>query len=157
MSGSEVLKIWAQDVRQDTLQILAATDRVTLTWAPAGTSNHILWHAGHALWLQDLMCVEPLLNASELPSGWAEMFGMNSQPTNVADWPTRDEAQRLLESQLLRILELLDDVSDAALSRAAPRLGGKRDLCGWIVHGLHDEAKHCGEMHLLWKMCRAAG
>ena len=24
----------------------------------------------------------------------------------------------------------------------------------WIIHGLHDEAKHSGEMYLLWKMCR---
>ena len=24
----------------------------------------------------------------------------------------------------------------------------------WIIHGLHDEAKHSGEMYLLWKLCR---
>ena len=156
MSGSEVLKLLAQDVRQDTLQILGTADHVTLTWVPAGTSNHILWHSGHALWLQDLMCVEPLLDVSELPKGWAEMFGMNSQPTNVADWPTQHELQRLLESQLDRMLDLLHGVSDTVLSGAAPRLGGKRNLCGWILHGLHDEAKHSGEMYLLWKTCRAA-
>ena len=52
MSSSEVLQELAREVRQGTLQILAATQAAWLTWAPPHTSNHILWHAGHALWLQ---------------------------------------------------------------------------------------------------------
>ena len=71
MSKSEVLQEFAREVRQDTLKILAATDNSWNTWAPDGTSNHILWHAGHAGWLQDLMCIEPLTGKSELPEGWA--------------------------------------------------------------------------------------
>jgi hypothetical protein len=32
---------------------------------------------------------------------------------------------------------------------------GHRSLLSTIVHGLHDEAKHQGEMYLLLKLCRA--
>ena len=30
-------------------------------------------------------------------------------------------------------------------------------LRGWLLHGLHDEAKHSGEMYLLWKLREMAG
>jgi hypothetical protein len=155
MSKAEVVQELAREVRRDTLKILAATENSWNTWAPEGTSNHILWHAGHAAWLLDLMCVEPITGHSELPEGWAATFGMNSQPNRVSSWPTQKDVQRYLESQLDRILELLSDVSDEMLSGPAPGLGGHRDLLGWILHGLHDEAKHSGEMYLLWKMSRS--
>jgi hypothetical protein len=29
---------------------------------------------------------------------------------------------------------------------------GSGHALGWILHGLHDEAKRKGEMHLLWKL-----
>lgn len=60
MAHGDVLKELARQVRGDTLQVFDATQDDWLTWAPPGTSNHILWHAGHAVWLQDLMCVELL-------------------------------------------------------------------------------------------------
>ncbi len=152
MSKSEVVQDLAREVRRDTLQILAATDNSWNTWAPTGTSNHILWHAGHAAWCLDLMCIAPLTGKSELPRGWAAMFGMNSQPNRVSSWPTQHEVQRFLEAQLDRILEIVADVSDETLAGPAPGLSGNRDLLGWILHGLHDEAKHSGEMYLLWKI-----
>jgi len=154
MDSSDVLQELAREVRQDTLQILVATQAAWLTWAPPQTANHILWHAGHALWLQDVMCVQPLGGSSELPAGWAERFGMNSFPAGISAWLARDEVQRLLEDQLQRMLTLLADVSAAQLSQPARSLGGRRSLAGWIIHGLHDEAKHSGEMYLLWKLCR---
>ena len=66
---SAVLAELAREVRGDTLRILAATGDAELTWAPTGTTNHILWHAGHALWLQDALCVRLLTGHSELPEG----------------------------------------------------------------------------------------
>jgi hypothetical protein len=125
-----------------------------LTWAPPGTTNHILWHAGHSLWLSDLMCVEPLSGESELPHGWDTTFGMDSQPATTKIWPARDEVQSLLARQLERMTDLLDKATDAQLASRAPKLGGRSNLAGWIIHGLHDEAKHSGEMYLLWKLCR---
>ena len=66
-----------RQVRSGTLEILAAADERWLTWAPPGTSNHILWHAGHALWLGDVLGVELITGQSELPPGWPETFGMD--------------------------------------------------------------------------------
>jgi hypothetical protein len=154
MHESDVLKLLARDVRGDTLEFLTTSTSGNLMWTPDGTSNHVLWHAGHALWLQDLMCVEPITGRSELPPEWADRFGMDSQPQTVSTWPPHSEIEELLVSQLDRILDLLDDVTNSALSAPVPRLGGKRTLCGWIIHGLHDEAKHSGEMHLLRKMAK---
>ena len=154
MDSCEVLQELAREVRQGTLQILAAAQTAWLTWTPPHTSNHILWHAGHALWLQDVMCVQPLSGSSELPAGWSERFGMNSYPASTSVWPDRADVEQLLEAQLQRMLRLLGQVSPGQLSQPAPNLGGRRNLAGWIIHGLHDEAKHSGEMYLLWKMCR---
>jgi hypothetical protein len=154
---NETLQEIAREVRQDTIQILQATKTRWLRWSPEGTSNHILWHAGHALWLQDLMCVEAISNNSELPPGWAAAFGMNSKPSALSeDWPDRDELVELLTAQLRRIEELLAGVSPSDWKRPAAGLSAKRDLRGWVLHGLHDEAKHSGEMYLLWKMCRGS-
>ena len=40
------LQTMATEVRGRTLQLLEGARSSELTWAPAGTSNHILWHAG---------------------------------------------------------------------------------------------------------------
>ena len=157
MSRAQLLQQLAGEVRRDTLKILAAVEEDLATWSPPATSNHILWHAGHAGWLQDLMCVAPLTEGSELPDGWATIFGMDSQPSQVPKWPLKQEIQRFLEGQLDRIVQLLDKVSEEVLSGPAWGLGRHRNLLGWIVHGLHDEAKHSGEMYLLFKMTRSAG
>ena len=34
---------------------------------------------------------------------------------------------------------------------------GSDTLAGRIIHGLHDEARHQGEMYLLLKLCRLGG
>ena len=102
------------------------------------------------------MCVEPISGKSELPAAWSDAFGMNSDPSRLTGvWPEGDELRGLLTTQLTRIGELLADVSDDELEQPARTLGKKRSLAGWILHGLHDEAKHCGEMYLLLKLCRS--
>ena len=80
----------ARQVRGNTLQFLAAVPEAWLTWAPEGTSNHILWHAGHALWVQDVLCIQPLTGSgSELPAGWDETFGSDCRPVRTTtDWPS---------------------------------------------------------------------
>ena len=92
MSVSTTLQELIRQVRHNTVQILDAAEPSWLTYAPPGTSNHILWHAGHALWLQDVLCVRLLAGRGELPAGWAERFGANCRPLDqTTDWPSRDE------------------------------------------------------------------
>ena len=154
MNAAFAIKELARQVRQGTLQMLAVAEPQWLTWSPAGTSNHILWHAGHALWLQDVLCLEPLTGKNSLPDGWAETFGMNCQPVNeTRDWPAREKISELLSAQLDQIFAALDSADETTLSRIANPRGDT--LAGRIIHGLHDEAKHSGEMYLLLKLCRA--
>jgi len=154
MDHGEVLTELARQVRGGTLQVLDGAKADWLTWSPEGTSNHILWHAGHAVWLQDLLCVELLTGRSELPKGWASMFGARSQPGAIKDWPSRDEVSSLLRSQLGRMLEVLQRTPEEVLLQTPTKFRDTRTTLGWISHGFHDEAKHNGEMYLLWKLCR---
>jgi len=143
----------ASQVRQSTLKRLAEADKSSLTWAPAGTSNHILWHAGHAVWLQDLLTIEPITGRSELPPDWSARFGQNSQPASVSNWPEAAEVWAQLETQLTRILDLLAQNAEMIVSNANRT---SRET-GWplvpgMIHGWHDEARHQGEMYLLLKL-----
>jgi DinB superfamily len=145
----------ARQIRGDTLRLLAAPKEEWLTWAPPGTSNHILWHAGHALWVGDVLILEPITGQSELPLDWADAFGMECRPVNLTrDWPSRAAIQERLTQQLARIEQLLADLPEDRLNNPRPVLGS-RSLLSSIIHGLHDEAKHQGEMYLLLKLCRA--
>ncbi len=156
MSIGATLQELARQVRRDTLQILDAAQPTWLTYAPPGTSNHILWHAGHALWLQDVLCVRLLVGRSELPADWEERFGANCRPLKqIENWPTRDELGQLLRGQLRRVIELLAGTSDEQLVQPAEPDRGTAAISDRIIHGLHDEAKHCGEMYLILKLCRA--
>jgi hypothetical protein len=143
----------ARQVRGATIQSLAACPDEWLTWAPPGTSNHVLWHAGHALWLQDVLCLEPLTGRSKLPAGWAETFGMDCRPVKTTtQWPGASTVETLLADQLRRIVAALETTDDAVLGRIANPRGDT--LAGRIIHGLHDEARHQGEMYLLMKLRR---
>jgi hypothetical protein len=51
--------------------------------------------------------------------------GMNSQPSQMKDWPARGQVAKLLEAQLHRIVELLRNVGAERLSQPAPRLGSR--------------------------------
>src|SRR5262245_1907960 len=99
MSTARTIAELARQVRADTLRRLEEADELLLTRWARGTANHILWHAGHALWLGDVLGVGLLTRRSELPAGWAEMFGMGSDPeASRQRAPSREELQRLLRS-----------------------------------------------------------
>ena len=145
----------ARQVRGHTLRVLDACPDEWLRWAPAGTSNHLLWHAGHALWVVDLLCIEPLAGASELPAGWAETFGSDCRPVReTTEWPERVEIRARLERQLARLLGLFAQ-NEPRLGRLGSDSPGRWDLTRGVIHGLHDEARHHGEMYLLLKLRRA--
>src|SRR5215470_5446323 len=89
---SRVMQELAAEVRHKTLQILQAARPSELTWTPPGTANHVLWHAGHALWLQDVLCIEPVTGRRELPPGYVDLFQMGSRPARLHRvWPAREE------------------------------------------------------------------
>jgi hypothetical protein len=146
----------AHQVRASTLELSHVPVPNWLTWSPAGTSNHILWHAGHAVWLQDALTICPLTGRSELPRGWATIFGQNSRPELNTEWPEVTEVRILLQNQITRIESLLREHAATILAEAnaIPPSGGWPLLPG-MIHGWHDEARHQGEMYLLHKLLRA--
>jgi hypothetical protein len=152
-----VLQELAVEVRSKTVQLLDYAPPQFLTWAPAGTANHILWHAGHAVWLQDVLCLAIATGKSELPPGWSATFGMGSRPgRQQGKWPSKEEVRRQLQIQLPQLIEVIGRLTPEELE-ALPRYGhpgDDRTLQECIVHGLHDEANHQGEMYLLLKLLK---
>ena len=43
---------------------------------------------------------------------------------------------------------------NSGLAQIADPSRGPANIAARIIHGFHDEAKHCGEMYLLLKLCR---
>ena len=90
MSQVAMFQLLATEVRNNTIHLLEMTSDRELTWAPPGTSNHILWHAGHALWLADALCLELILGRSTLPAAWAASFGAKCRPVSqTKTWPAK--------------------------------------------------------------------
>ncbi len=146
------LKELAKQIRGKTVRLLEGTPNDWLLWAPSGTSNHIIWHVGHSIWVQDCLCIEPLCGSNELPPRWSEKFGMNCHPVaETRDWPDRVELQHLLETQLDRMLALFDEHS-VRLNQIGSNQDDRWDLTRGVIHALHDEANHQGEIYLLRKL-----
>lgn len=147
----------AEEVRSKTIQLLDDAGTEELMWTPPGISNHILWQAGHVVWVQDLLCIEAITGRSELPAGWYETFSKFCRPpAETTVWPTRDEVRQRLLDQLPRLLDAIGTLSRADFEELprTERLGKKRRLWCAVTHGFHDEANHQGEMYLLMKMRR---
>lgn len=147
-------------IRRHTLALLDVFSDQEALWTPPGTSNHAIWHAGHALWVQDVLCLQIINGTGELPFGWEQQFGMGSHPGRQKNgWPARSEVRTHLEKQVPYIIATLDSLSPSDLD-ARPRFahpGDPRTLWECVRHGLHDEANHQGEMYLLLKMNRSRG
>ncbi len=154
----DALGAMAEAIRTRTIKLLNNATDDELLWSPPGLSNHLLWHAGHSLWVQDILCIEAATGQSELPAGWHEAFRMGCDPASrTGRWPGRNEVTEQLERQIERIVSVIAGLSHEDLT-GPPRtlnLPDAEPLRYWIIHGLQDEANHQGEMHLLLKMQRA--
>jgi hypothetical protein len=77
---------------------------------------------------------------------------MSSDPAAVGtEWPSAQELHQSLFDQLNQIVEQLAATPDPWFEQRHK----SRSRVGQMLHGWHDEAKHSGEMYLLWKLCRA--
>lgn len=143
------------DVRGKTLRLFGDAPAEMLTWAPAGTANHVLWHAGHAAWVIDVLLVKALTGNGELPEDWTARFGARgTSPRDTRDWPAREALIESLKKQHDRVMQLLASATPQLLSRT-PRENNPATVEQWLLHGIHDEAAHQGEMHLLTKLWKA--
>ena len=148
----ESLILLAHEVRGKTLRLLDGVTDAEARFAPAGLNNTILWHAGHALAVVERLSVVPATgSAPAYPDGWFEIFGWKSEPATVTRWPALSEVVERLREQLPRLARAIEVLSDGQLASILPN---NRTLRYSILHGLHDEAGHQGEIYLLRKMVR---
>jgi hypothetical protein len=152
MADSSLL-VLLDEVRGKTIRLLEATAERDARWAPPGLRNTILWHGGHAYILLECLTMTALGKAPQLPDGWFAMFSWESRPERVpADrWPALGTVIEQLEGQHERMRRLFNKLTPAHLDRPSAR-HPDQTVRRAIVHALHDEACHCGEIHLLRKL-----
>ena len=148
----DTLLLLANEVRSKTLWLLdGVTDEMACFAAP-GLVNSILWHAGHALVVIEHLAIAPATSRTpELPKGWFEKFGWDSRPLTIKDWPAFSEVFAALHAQLPRLTAAITALSAQQLDQVIDVQHGTT-LRYDIVHGLHDEANHQGEIWLLRKV-----
>lgn len=143
----------AKQVRGKTLRLLNGVDDEMAHYTPAGLHNTILWHAGHALVVvENLAMVHPFGTHPAYPEGWFELFGWNSKPAEVKAWPSMSDVHAQLLSQRERLVNFLSEIDSSALDETVGEPPNQQPRRGVIVHGLHDEACHQGEIYLLRKL-----
>lgn len=146
----EPLILLARATRSRTLWQLEGVSEEMARFAAPGLVNSILWHAGHALVVVEHLALVPATGRpAALPDGWDAKFSWDSRPATVTDWPPVAEVATALREQLQRLTGVLAGLTPEQLARV---VDPPRTLRYSIVHGLHDEAIHQGEMYLLRKM-----
>ena len=150
----QTLLTLADEVRAKTLRRLDGVSEAEARFTGPGLNNSIAWHAGHALMLVEHLCIMPATGAvPQYPAGWFEIFGWQSRPAAVPPdaWPPLADVVARLREQWERLRSVINATSPDALDRIIDPTRG-RTLRYSIVHGLHDEACHQGEIYLLRKL-----
>lgn len=160
MSDASLLTMF-DEVRGKTLRLLDGVTEQAARWTPAGTHNPILWHAGHALVIEEWIVQQVLQTAAtpavDLPEGWPALFNWASRPEETPPdaWPTLAAVVEQLRQQQVRLREQLAAMTEPELARTMdlPGAGGHGKVARrQIVHAIHDEANHQGELWLLRKL-----
>ena len=152
------LLLLATEVRGKTLRLLDGVTDDAARFAPPGLSNSILWHAGHALVVVEHLSVMPATGreAPGYPPAWFDTFSWTSSPARVTSWPALSEVIVALHEQLPRLTGAISALTDDELEKVVDA-ARNRTLRYKILHGLHDEAGHQGEIWLLRKMWAKRG
>ncbi len=156
MSDQSLLML-LDEVRGKTVRILQDVMDEESHWTPPKLHNHILWHAGHSFVLVESLVTEAIGDLPQVPEGWFEIFSWESNPAKVASyrWPLLAQVIAKLTEQQGRLRKLIAGLNDAQLSQPLPGRGSHTARHA-ILHGLHDEACHSGEIWLLRKLLRSS-
>lgn len=149
----QTLLMLANEVRGKTLRLLdgVTADQARFTGG-GGLNNSILWHAGHALvTVEHLGVIAATERPPQYPAGWFQTFGAKSLPAGVTDWPDLGTVVVALQDQLGRLADVIRTTRPERMDQVIDA-DRNRTLRYSILHGLHDEAGHQGEIYLLKKM-----
>ena len=150
--ADETLVLLGTEVRGKTVRLLQGVSDREARWTPEGLSNNIVWHAGHSLWVVEALGLAPATGKGlQLPDGWKELFAAGSKPSPATAWPALAEVVDRLQEQLTRLTGAIRGLSQERLSQIVDP-ARNRTLRYSILHGIHDEAGHQGEIYLLKKL-----
>jgi hypothetical protein len=152
--ANETLKLLAREVRGKTLRILDGVSEAEARFAPPGLNNSIIWHAGHSYWVVEALSVAAATGQKQFPDGWLELFSSKSQPTPETRFPPLAQVVEALRNQLERLTAAIEPLTPQQLAVVIDP-ARNRTVRYNILHGLHDEAAHQGEMWLLRKLQKA--
>lgn len=145
-------------VRAKSLRRLEGVGEAEARWVPQGLQNTILWHSGHVLMVVERLSCEALGKSLATPPGWFELFGWDSQPAAIAAErrPSLEAVRAELILQRERLGASIRELTSDQLDRPS------QSRAEWtvrfaIMHGLHDEACHSGEIWLLRKLYERQG
>ncbi len=141
------------EIRGKTLLLLEGVSDREARFAPSGLHNTILWHAGHCYLLAECLALKAAGRSPHAPGGWYEMFSWDSRPATVpaATWPALSLVVDALSEQQQRLRSVVGALSEEQLSAPVAGRPG-RSVRYYILHALHDEACHSGEIWLQRKM-----
>jgi hypothetical protein len=147
------LAMLVHEVRAKTLKRLDGLSDDQARWAPAGLQNHCLWHAGHAYVVVEFLSQTAIGKEPVIPDGWWPLFSWESRPGEVPPdhWPLLADVIGHLKSQQIRLAALVEGLDANGLD-APSRRKPEQTVRYAILHGLHDEACHNGEIWLLRKL-----
>ena len=150
--ADESLILLIKEVRDKTFRQLRNVTEEQARFAAPGLKNTILWHAGHRYVVNERLALAPATRQPPCePADWFEMFSWESDPAKVTNWPTLAEVLAKLHEQLPRYLAAVEQLTTEELNTIVfPDYGWT--LRFGIVHALHDEANHQGEVWLLKKI-----
>jgi hypothetical protein len=96
---------------------------------------------------------EALGQTPRVPPGWSEIFDWNSRPADVpaSRWPALQAVVGELIAQRDRLLAQIASLGTPGLDRPGAARP-EQSVRYAILHGLHDEACHSGEIWLLRKL-----
>ena len=150
--SDETLILLANEVRGKTLRLLEGLSDQQAKFTAPGLNNSILWNAGHSMIVVEHLSVAAANGKPPAyPGDWFDKFSWTSRPATVTQWPKVAEVEARLREQLERLVAAIRPLSEEQLNRIVDP-GRNRTLRFSILHGLHDEAGHQGEMYLLKKM-----
>jgi hypothetical protein len=151
--ADKTLLMLLDDVRTKTLKDLDGLDEAEARWAPSNLQNSCLWHGGHSYVVTEFLTARALGREPKMPEGWLKMFSWESNPAHVPpeDWPPLAVVVEALNEQHERFRALFSSLTEEQLDAPEPGNPNRTARYG-LMHGLHDEARHSGEIKLLRKL-----
>src|ERR1051325_9537668 len=137
--ANETLQLLAREVRGKTLRILDGVSDEQAHFVPPGLNNSIVWHAGHSLWVVEVLSIAAATGRpTPLPDGWTDLFNSKSRPTRQTQFPPLPQIIEALRNQLERLVAAIDPLTEQQLGVMIDP-ARNRTVRYNILHGLHDE------------------